>query len=180
MGLRELEFGGGLLIGAAQDDEGLSLAFSFGVIDASDIALSKAESMIGRRVWLAKIKGKTLLEPMSNYFLGAGAREPQPEPQSQPHKAPVLEAIEQIRADLPTKAVETDYNEDLPAILAALQRGPLRTLEISMLCHLSDNAALRRIKILVDTGKVEQEQISRTVSGRTYAFPTKRWRLVQR
>ena len=94
-------------------------------------------------------------------------------------KSPVLEAVEQIRADLPNKRVEVDYNGDLPAIMAALQEGPRRVVEVAMICNLSDEAARRRLKVLVDSGTVEHEKITRIVNKRSYEFDTKRWQLVK-
>jgi hypothetical protein len=127
--------------------------------------------MMNRERCLVRLQGHDI------YFIGVGAEEPQSE-QPTPQKSPLLTAIELIRAD---QCAEFDYNGDLPAILVVLQESPtpLKTVEIAMRCHLSDEATRKRLKILVASGKVAHETIYRVVSGRKYEFATKRWRLVQ-
>ena len=153
---------------------------------------SELRTMMNEKIRTARLDGK--------YRVGRYTEEPQSQPHKAPvlaaieqirrdaprkprpqvHNNPVLEAIEQIREDLPCKPTETANNGDLPAILKVLENGPAKVAEIAMQCHLSDEAARRRLKILADSGKVEHEKIHRVVSGRHYEFPTKRWQLIKR
>ena len=140
---------------------------------------------IGQAIILMMNRAQCLVRLQGHNINGVpvdGAEEPQPEqatPRPQPHKAPVLAAVEEIRANLPNKCVETNYGEDLPAILAALQEEPRRTVEIAMICSLSDEAARRRLKLLAESGQIEHEKITRIVNKRSYEFDTKRWQLVK-
>ena len=187
----------GILQAVRQDEEDgdtLILSFSFppalpgltgeyrGEYEAQDLDPSEVKALVGKPVFFAKLLGKHRIGEMSSYFTGPGGAFSYllRAGEEEPHRAPALAAIEQIRADLPCKHTETDYSDDLPAILAALQeaKGPLKTIEISMLCNLSDEAARRRLAVLVDSGKIEYEKITRIVNKRRYEFPTKRWQIV--
>ena len=162
--LAESEGWHGPLLAIYEDQGEQIFQFKYGEI-VVDCLLPGASALIGKPVWLAKIYGK--------YRIGEMSGEEQPRPQA----APLLKAIEEIRGDLLCKL---DYDKDLPAILVVLKDGPAKTEQIAMLCHLSDNAARRRLDILIDLGEIEHETISKTVNGRTYTYPTKRWQLAEK
>jgi hypothetical protein len=70
-----------------------------------------------------------------------------------------------------------DITSDLREIIGLLSKGPKRAHDIAMVCNLGDGAVQDRIRRLKEVGIVERETISRTMNGRTFTAPTKRYKL---
>jgi hypothetical protein len=66
---------------------------------------------------------------------------------------------------------------DLREIVGLLSKGPKGPRDIAMICNLGDGAVQDRIRRLKEAGIVERETISRTMNGRTFTAPTKRYKL---